>query len=265
MIRIKGRAVVYGETWYDEVPDCRAGVDIAIHRHRHAPIEGARNEPFFSIVSDLSGDADLASRFDRDCRYKVRRADTKDGLALAFSLDPADQLAEFRAFYDAFAREKAVPACDPAWLAAACAARQLTVARAVQNGETLVWHVNVTSGRTARMLHSASCFRTTGSDHRALIGRANHWLHWQEMLRFREMGLIRYDWGGLFEDETNPEHAGVNRFKKSFGGEAQRSWHCTVPVTLRGRAWLWLRDAWRRHKAAPTSTQAAPQLASGAS
>ncbi len=66
------------------------------------------------------------------------------------------------------------------------------------------------------------------------------------MLRFKKMGIKRYDWGGLFEDESVPERAGINQFKKDFGGQQVRTYDCTVPVTFRGRIWLALRDAWRR-------------------
>jgi len=55
------------------------------------------------------------------------------------------------------------------------------------------------------------------------------------MLQFKEMGIKRYDWGGLFEDESIPENAGINKFKKDFGGQQVRTYDCTVPVTLKGR------------------------------
>jgi lipid II:glycine glycyltransferase (peptidoglycan interpeptide bridge formation enzyme) len=74
------------------------------------------------------------------------------------------------------------------------------------------------------------------------------------MLRFKEMGIQRYDWGGLFEDESVPEHAGVNSFKKEFGGQPERTYDCTVPVTVRGRIYLAVRDAWRRWKGSKSLT-----------
>jgi len=55
------------------------------------------------------------------------------------------------------------------------------------------------------------------------------------MLQFKETGITRYDWGGLFEDESVPENAGINKFKKDFGGQPVRTYDCTLPVTLRGR------------------------------
>ena len=247
MIRINGRGVVYGEIWYDEELPGDAGVDIVHYHQREAPIADARATPFLSLVTDLSVTEDaITGQFGKDCRYKIRRADTKDRLDLEFLLDPLARLEEFRAFYDAFARQKGLPPCDRQWLQAACEARQLALTAASRDGETLVWHAYAMSGKTARLQHSASSFRNRENDYRALVGRANRWLHWQEMLRFKEMGLDTYDWGGLFEDESVPENAGVNKFKRDFGGREVRTYDCTVPVTLRGRIYLPLRAAWRR-------------------
>jgi len=247
MIRINGRGAVYGEVWCDEKPPRESGVDIVLYCQREAPIADARTAPFLSLVTDLSVEEDaITDKFGTDCRYKIRRAETKDGMRMEFITDPEARLDEFRAFYDAFAGEKSLEPCDRQWLVAACQARQLALTSASRNGEALVWHAYVMSGKTARLQYTGSCFRNRENDYRALVGRANRWLHWREMLRFKEMGIKRYDWGGLFEDESVPERAGINQFKKDFGGQQVRTYDCTVPVTLRGRIWLALRDAWRR-------------------
>ncbi len=251
MIRIEGRAAVYGEVWYEEEPAGDSGVDIVLYRQREAPIADARTTPFLSMVTDLSVTEDaITERFGKDCRYKIRRAETKDGLRMEFLTDPESRLDEFCAFYDAFAKQKSVAPSYHQWLVAACKARQLVLTSASRNGEALVWHAYLISGKAAWLQYTGSCFRNKDNDYRALVGRANRWLHWKEMLRFKEMGMERYDWGGLFEDESVPENAGINRFKKDFGGQQVRTYDCTVPVTLKGRIWLPLRDAWRRRKSA---------------
>ena len=79
------------------------------------------------------------------------------------------------------------------------------------------------------------------------------------MLGFKEMGMVRYDWGGLFEDESTPERAGINGFKRSFGGRIERTYNCLVPVTLRGRLYLPLRDAWRNRKIAQPLREASAE------
>jgi hypothetical protein len=252
MIHLKGRGAVYGEVWYDEDLPRDPGVDIVLYRQRETPIAGARTAPLLSMVTDLSVAEDaIAERFGKDCRYKIRRAETKDGLQMEFITDPESRLDEFRAFFDAFARQKSFWPCDHHWLLAACKARQLVLTSASQSGEALVWHAYLISGKAAWLQYTGSCFRNKENDYRALVGRANRWLHWKEMLRFKGMGIERYDWGGLFEDESVRENAGINRFKKDFGGEEVRTYDCTVPVTLRGRLWLPFRDAWRSRKHGP--------------
>ncbi len=249
MIRIEGRAAVYGEVWYDEEPTGDSRVDIVVYRQRETPIGDARTAPFLSMVTDLSAtEAAITEKFGKDCRYKIRRAETKDGLRMEFITDPENRLDEFRAFYDAFARQKSVAPSYHQWLVAACKTRQLVLTSASQNGEALVWHAYLISGKAAWLQYTGSCFRNKENDYRALVGRANRWLHWKEMLRFKEMGIKRYDWGGLFEDESTPERAGINQFKKDFGGQQVRTYDCTVPVTLRGRIWLPLHEAWHGRK-----------------
>ena len=259
MIRINGRGAVYAEVWYDEEPPGDSGVDIVLYRQRETPIADARTVQFLSLVTDLSVSEDaIMDQFGKDCRYKIRRAETKDGLRMEFIVDPERRLDEFRAFYDAFARQKALEPSYHQWLVAACNARQLVLTSASQNGEALVWHAHVMFGSTAGLLYSGSCFRNKEGNYRALVGRANRWLHWKDLLRLKEMGIKRYDWGGMFEDESVPERAGINKFKRDFGGRQVRTYNCTVPVTLRGRVYLPLREAWRRLKSRISPPSSSP-------
>src|SRR5258708_34882227 len=129
---------------------------------------------------------------------------------------PPPRLDELREFFEGFAGQKAQEPCDPQWLRAATKAHQLVLTAALRDGEALVWHAYLISGKAAWLHHSGACFRDKENDYRALVGRANRWLHWQDVLRFKEMGMARYDWGGLFEDESSPERAGINGFNRRF-------------------------------------------------
>src|SRR5229473_5111195 len=128
MICINGRGAVYGEVWYDEEPLGDSRVDIVLYRQREAPIADAQTTPFPSLVTDLAdGEDAIIAGFGKDCRYKIRRAESKDGLRMEFITEPESRLDEFRAFFDAFARQKSYWPCDHQWLLAACKARQLVL------------------------------------------------------------------------------------------------------------------------------------------
>src|SRR5215470_1022686 len=131
MLRIAGRSAVYGELWFDEELPRDPAVDIVLYRQREAPLAGAQTSPFLSMVTDLSPEPGaIAEKFGKDCRYKIRRADAKDGLHMELIAEPECRLDEFRAFFDAFAKQKSFWPCDQRWLLAACKARQLVLASA---------------------------------------------------------------------------------------------------------------------------------------
>jgi hypothetical protein len=247
VIPIQGRAVVYGELWFDEAPPSEAGVDILVHRYRAAPIPHAHNLSLHSLRTDLAQPPEAIARgFDETCRRHIRRAERQDGLRHETLGEAADALEEFAEFYDVFARQKGLWLADRHWLVRAAQAGQLLLSCASREGERLVWHAHLRAGRTVQLAHSASLYRGMNDDYRSLVARANRWLHWQDMLAFKAAGAVHYDWGGMFADESTPERAGINRFKRTFGGSPVLAYECTVPVTLRGRLWLTLRGALRR-------------------
>jgi len=253
--------VIYGELWFDEEPPAHAGVDIIEYRCRPNPIPNARAETLRSLHTDLTRPPEaILAGFHGGCRYLVRRAEARDGLRHEVIRDAGDCLDEFANFYDGFARQKALWPADRHWLARAAVEGQLVLSCVARGSEPLVWHAHLRSGRTVRLAYSASCFRGMESGYRSLVGRANRWLHWHDMLHFKEAGLECYDWGGVFADESTPERAGINQFKRMFGGQRVVHYECTVPATPRGRLWLALRErrrAWHPPRPVPALRQGA--------
>jgi hypothetical protein len=248
MIRLQGRAVVYGEVWFEEQPPADAAVDILVHRRRQEPVARAHTSVHRTARTNLARSADdIISAFSHSCRYQIRRADARDDLRCEIFLEPTERLAEFIEFFDLFAQQKNIWLADRHWLARVAAEGQLVLSAALHAGRALVWHAHLRTCQTAMLAHSASLFRGLDEGSQALIGRANRWLHWQDMLRFKELGDTQYDWGGLFEDESAGDHAGINRFKASFNGAPMETYDCVVPLSWRGRVWLPIRDVWRRH------------------
>jgi hypothetical protein len=242
MIVINGRFANYGEVWFDEDPPRHADVDVLMFRQRSRAIEGHVCKPCMSLVNDLSASEDtIMAAFGNTNRYKIKRASSKDELEAECVPNPRTQLERFSDFYDEFARQKGLPLAYRRGLKAACDAGQLHLTYAARKGWKLVWHAYITQGHKIALLHSASFFRDMRNVDRALLGRANRWLHWRDMLHFKQMGLWCYDWGGVFEDESDPEKAGINTFKREFGGNSVRTFNCNVAATLKGRVYLAVR------------------------
>lgn len=243
MIRIDGRLATYVELWFNEELPSTVAADVVMFNQRPAPVDDARSSVFLTLVNDISIDeAQVMAGFGHTNRYKINRAETKDGLRADFMTDSLRYLDEFCHFYDAFARQKSVQNSYRRGLAAAAAAHQLVLTSASCNGERLVWHAYVMYGKRTALRYSASHFRGRERHDRALLGRANRWLHWRDMMSFKRMGFEHYDWGGLFEDESAAERAGINNFKREFGGRLERTYDCTLPLSLKGRLYLLLRE-----------------------
>jgi hypothetical protein len=250
VIVINGRFATYGEVWFDENPPGHAGVDVLMFRQRSRAIDGHVCKTCMSLVNDLSVSEDtIMAAFGNTNRYKIKRASSKDGLEAECLANPRTQLERFSDFYDEFARQRGLPLAYRRGLNAACEAGQLHLTYAAKGGWKLVWHAYITHGQKIALLHSASLFRDMRNVDRALLGRANRWLHWRDMLHFKQMGLRCYDWGGVFEDESSAERAGINTFKREFGGNVVRTFNCNVAVTLKGRAYLALRNIHDRFEA----------------
>jgi len=246
MIRVRRRSVAYGEIWFDEEPPSSPGVDILMFCQRSTPAEGKRCSRFLSLITDLSPEPDaILAQIGPQTRYQIRRSENKDGVRAEFISEPREKLEEFSRFYDAFARQKGVSALYRPALYAACEANQLVLSAAYRDGAPLVWHAYIIFGGTAGLLHTGSLFRGKGTDETRLIGRANRWLHWQDILGFRQRGLAHYNWGGLFEDTSTPDAAGINRFKEDFGGRRVCTYNALLPLTAKGRGYLAMRDLWR--------------------
>jgi len=258
VIRIQGRMAEYGELWFDEEPPADAGVDILVHRYCSTPIPGARKVTLQTLRTDLTRPVnEIMATFDATCRREIRRAENRDHLCYELIPESVDRLEEFTRFYDEFARQRGVCLADRHWLGRAAAAHQLILSHSSRGSEQLVWHAYLCIGATACLMHSASWLRGKDNHYRSLVGRANRWLHWQDMLCFKRAGVRYYDWGGMFRDESTADRAGINQFKRMFGGRPVQTYECTVPVNARGRIWLALRDVrrgWPLRRGAPPLT-----------
>jgi lipid II:glycine glycyltransferase (peptidoglycan interpeptide bridge formation enzyme) len=221
MIRFSSMAIRFGQVWFDE-PIVEPLPDVLILRHCRARPEAIAVTIKHSLVSDLEQPTEeIWEKIGKTCRYKIRRAENKDGAICSVDADQSPTIAElddFVAFYDEFARAKSLAPINRSRLLAVAEAGRLRLSRGVLNGTIVVRHAYIVTGGTVRLLYSASLFRGSSDDVRAAIGRTNRLLHWLDMQTFKRQEYRTFDWGGLFADEIRPDHRGINDFKREFGG-----------------------------------------------
>ncbi|MBA4367694.1 MAG: hypothetical protein C0403_08655 [Desulfobacterium sp.] len=240
--------------WFGQRPTKNALPDIAKLHSIRQPLKGAINIESWTLLTDLTGtDSDLMALLHRDTREQVRRAE-REGISVErYESKNIDILNNFEKFYLHFANSKAEVrdalqvSIQLHMLKKKAYAGILQVSRAVgRDGEPLVYRVYIVAdGRTRNHL-SASLFREGQSNERRhYVGRANRYLHWQNMLHYKHLGYSQYDMGGWYSGKDNESLLRVNRFKEAFGGRVVCEYDAIYGCTLLGRCLLPFRTLYR--------------------
>ena len=241
LIRFRRRGVEIAELYFvDEPPDELPRTDVLRIVGVHDPSSDRPWRRHDTLVVDLTpSEDDVFAQMGKNTRYEVRRAANRDELSAETLLaPPPDAVAEFAAYYDDFARSKGLsPAFRPR-LEAMAASGLLALSRvAGDGGDALVWHAYARGGGRAMLLYSAAHFRRSDSgEERNLIARANRFLHWRDMVGFRDAGCTEYDLGGIDVAGRDPETARIASFKRGFGGELRATHDCFTARSAKGRA-----------------------------
>ncbi|BDC50347.1 hypothetical protein F183_A26630 [Bryobacterales bacterium F-183] len=222
-----------------------AQVDILRFRDCSAPVSGTISYSHFTwqVALDQDPDAILAGMRKR-ARRKIR-AGEQAGLAYEWRAgrDCAPWLTHFFEFFDRFAELRGLPSANRERLEtlAASGILQLTRASSKTHG-VMVYHAYTVAAGTAHLLHSASLFRERQEDARYIedVSNANGWLHWQDMVRFRNEGCKAYDFGS-WHTGNNPDHLKLNTFKHSFGGAAVPLYFADRGLTFKGKLAIYAR------------------------
>lgn len=233
----RSRFLTCEEVWFDHESDDACSVDWILRHQRSAPVPGARTRCFYSYVIDLTQSCEqLLANMSPHTTYKIRRARERDKI-ICENCDPRDPAVvdQFERTYNTFAAMKGLAPLVRARTESLAAAGvlDLSVAKDPQ-GNVLVYHANYRDHQRASGLELASRHRSlSDSVERSLAGRANHYLTWSEILRYKEQGLKYFDFGGWYHG-TDPVMRRVNDFKRGFGGQILREYQCEQILTLKG-------------------------------
>ena len=171
-------------------------------------------KPFYTILNKLDvTEDDILKGFTSTVRNEVRRSE-RENVQFGF----IDNLDDFRQFHNNFANAKGTYLADMGLIEGY--KDNLLITCAKLGRKILAAHAYLCDSQTnmVRLLFSSN-IRLTEDIDLNFIGRANKFLHFKDMLYFKEIGYLIYDFGGFAFNTDDKQRQGINTFKQSFGGE----------------------------------------------
>jgi len=172
-----------------------------------------RTPKYTKIINLQQTEEELLGGFDKNTSYEVRRA-SKEGLSIEVNVPEND----FLELYNSFAGKKNLGMVKDI----STFRGHLQITGAFFENKPLVFHSYILDKdkKRVRLLHSASAlYEAENTSLKPLIGRANRFLHYTDMMYFKKEGFNEYDFGGYAKDTENESLKGINKFKDGFGGE----------------------------------------------
>ncbi|RJO61123.1 peptidoglycan bridge formation glycyltransferase FemA/FemB family protein [candidate division WS5 bacterium] len=234
--KTKKKLIPYMEGFFYEKPkhfDALRMVDYNATRDKKNYF-GFKRKIIYTKIIDLTCTPDeLLAQFRKNTKYEIKRAE-KEGIKFAIE----SNLDTFLCFYNSFAESKKqykeVPPLKRNDFE--CLTSYLIITKAVFENEILVMHSYLIDKdiKRVRLLNTSSLFRHEhNSQKKCLIGRANRFLHFQDMIYFRNEGFEIYDMGGYAHNTKDKEKQKISEFKDSFGGELiEESAYTSLPLYI---------------------------------
>ncbi|MDQ2775344.1 MAG: hypothetical protein M3Y57_10585 [Acidobacteriota bacterium] len=247
MILYKHRFITAAECWYS-APVERCPADVLHCLQLALPLGHSRTSDFKTIWIDLrKPEEQLLREMNKTTRNEIRRAAQEEFHCESWHEDVHNRVEEFCRFFEEHAVTAKAIAETRRWTKAHASHGSLDLSRAIsEDGNVLVWHAYYRDAEHARLKYSVSVSRDTDGAMRAVIGRANRFLHWQDIQRFKADSLTIYDLGGWYAGSDDEKLLRVNKFKDGFGGELLTAFHCTRALTTKGRLYIWVVDVRNR-------------------
>lgn len=201
-----------------------------------------------TLITDLSvSEEGLWSSTTKTVRNEINRCKREQVATHVYIGEEITEnlLIEFSAMYTAMYEEKGMSRhiLNINELKAYKEKNALIITTADIDGNNVVFHSYIHVGNKSRFLQSCSEFRVQDNSMRNAIGRANKYLHWNDWLLLKNLGVEEYDWGGIASYE-NPN--GIDKFKMAFGGEYRKYYNISCTCSIRARLYGIVRNMKRR-------------------
>lgn len=231
------------ETYFQDRDFSDKSCDISIYSCVLYPDDISSLRKCETVLVDVSRPlSEILNDMDPGTRYEIRRAENKDGLVVNFyECVSRMQCKYFCDFYDVFAASKSLKPIFRRRITSLCK-NKMAILSEVRNGQgaLLVQHFHAYHNSNAALLYSAS-IRNSSDDNslRALIGRANRFLHWKDFEFFKAKGVVVYDLGGIDTSSEDRDIANITKFKIKLGGKIQARYTKIVGKSSLGKFILW--------------------------
>jgi hypothetical protein len=191
------------------------------------------------MIVDLSQTPDqMLRKMKSHTRYKLRRAAEKDQLTYEHTNGrEGTSIDLFSDHYDAHAAYKGLPHTSRTRyrILAQAGALDLSFIRD-QAGDILSASSCLVLPKRIRGLHLGVAFRAASDPaRRSMIGRANRYLRWLDMLRFKNAGVQWFDFGGWYTGSADPSRLRVNEWKAEFAGTVVQEFSGNQPLSFKGQ------------------------------
>lgn len=193
-----------------------------------------------NIGIDLSQPVEkIFAGFSRAFRQDIRNSIRDDYFLVERRTKPDEkELEAFCEYFNEFSRQKSIHTISRGNLEYFIEADSFLYTKVLdkKTGQPLCFLTYILHKNRASGQFGCSHFRLMQeSAERNKIGKANKYLHYQNMLYFKEKGYSFYDFGGYHADENGDPLTGIDRFKKYFGGVPFTEYAFFYPRTLAGK------------------------------
>jgi len=170
-------------------------------------------EPFYTTIIDLSIDeATLWSKLHEISRRYIKKAE-KMGVEISLNVQLDDAYELINQFMISRRLRKPIPYEE--WRSIL---NYADVWCGLYNGNLYAAHVLLKDGiDRVRLLWSATRNRVS-AEVKKIVGAVNRYMHWREILYYKNIGVKIYDFGGVNLDKKSPTYT-ITQFKLSFGGD----------------------------------------------
>jgi lipid II:glycine glycyltransferase (peptidoglycan interpeptide bridge formation enzyme) len=247
MIKYDFKWLHYAECFFNETANPN-NIDILEYRYRSYKLSNSLWRYSFTHLIDLQlTEEQLFSQFSETVRYEIRRARDRDGIKVAINSSPKEEdVRAFINYYSDFAKKKGLGELNENSLIQLNRLKLLVLTSALNsNNEILTFHSYFADKNSSRalLLHSVSVYLVGASNKiRNCIGGANRYLHFADMLYFKNIGIYSYDFGGYYIGTTDKDLLDINKFKGMFGGALSVFYSGEKACSLKGHLYIFLRE-----------------------